>query len=182
MPSSGISWQDHGNLHGQALNEFELLGPQGTKVRLPQSHQITGGHGRVQFELLLFVGFVGFVLNVLRPLGVQGFIRSGFSGVGGRLALGSGQHLREQLVRHLRVLEVGLKELMKHHAVFQPVDENTRQCCLEVCLLLKTNSQSRLERQGNLGAVHGHARTPECSGKAQEVDGPFADSSVTKLH
>ena len=128
--------QGQGNIPRQAFHQPVLGGRQGIEIRMAQALHIAGGHGGVEVHFLVFAGRLGLVAH----LGSwrQSFAHTGPALAGLGLSLGAGQHLRQQLVRHVRVAKKCVEQFAEDRAVLFSADQHRFQRGAEVAPVVQT--------------------------------------------
>ena len=109
---------------------------------MAQALHIAGGHGGVEVDFLVFAGGFGLVAHL--GLWRQGLTHAGAALAGLGLALGAGQHLRQQLVRHIRVAEKCIKQFAEDRAVLLTADQHGFQRGAEVIAVMQTHRHGGL--------------------------------------
>ena len=115
------------------------------EVGMLQAIHVARRHHRIELNFLIFLLRLGLLAKgILRRQGLA-HARATLAGLG--LALGAGQQLRQQLLRHLGVTEIGVKQLAKDDAILLAADHHGFQRRADVLLLVHADSNRRVRCQ-----------------------------------
>ena len=140
--AAGHLRQGQSNIPRQPLHQPVLGGRQRVEIRVAQALHIAGGHGGVEVHLLVFAGRFGLVAHL--GLWREGLTHAGAALAGLGLALGAGQHLRQQLVRHVGVAEKCIEQFAKNRAVLLTADQHGFQRGAQVIAVMQTHRHGGL--------------------------------------
>ena len=169
--------------HGQAnvarkpLHQPVFAARQRVEIRMLQACQVAGRHGRIEVHFLVGLWLLARAAKSLLRRQRLAHARAAFARFG--LALGTGQHLRQQLVGQRRIAEIGVEQLAKDQPVLLAADHHGFERGAYILARCQPHRQRSLRRQRQTRAVHPHASTAQRTPKAAQVVGELAAACVT---